>query len=76
MAANKISLKRRAQLTLRDMKRSIPLYIMIAPFMLLFAVFVVYPVLKAIWYSFTDYNVLEKANFVGLRNYKRLFLDV
>ncbi len=75
MAANKISLKRRAQLTLRDMKRSIPLYIMIAPFMLLFAVFVVYPVLKAIWYSFTDYNVLEKANFVGLRNYKRLFLD-
>lgn len=75
MAANKISLKRKAQLTLRDMKRSIPLYIMIAPFMLLFAVFVVYPVLKAMWYSFTDYNVLEKANFVGLRNYKRLFLD-
>ena len=75
MAAKKITLKRRAQLTLRDMKRSIPLYIMIAPFMLLFAVFVVYPVLKAIWYSFTDYNVLEKANFVGLRNYKKLFLD-
>jgi multiple sugar transport system permease protein len=48
---------------------------MIAPFMLLFFVFVVYPVLKAIWFSFTDYNVLEKANFVGLRNYKKLFLD-
>ncbi|MCI9437072.1 MAG: sugar ABC transporter permease [Lachnospiraceae bacterium] len=75
MAANKISFKRRAQLTLRDMKRSIPLYAMIAPFMLLFFVFVVYPVLKAIWFSFTDYNVLEKANFVGLRNYKKLFLD-
>ena len=57
------------------MKRSIPLYAMIAPFMLLFFVFVVYPVLKAIWFSFTDYNVLEKANFVGLRNYKKLFLD-
>lgn len=75
MAANKISFKRRAELTLRDMKRSIPLYAMIAPFMLLFFVFVVYPVLKAIWFSFTDYNVLEKANFVGLRNYKKLFLD-
>ena len=75
MAANKISFKRRAKLTLRDMKRSIPLYAMIAPFMLLFFVFVVYPVLKAIWFSFTDYNVLEKANFVGLRNYKKLFLD-
>ena len=75
MAASKISLKRRAELTLRDMKRSIPLYIMIAPFMLLFFIFVVYPVLKAIWFSFTDYNVLEKANFVGLSNYQKLFLD-
>ena len=75
MAANKISFKRRAQLTLRDMKRSIPLYLMIAPFMILFFVFVVYPVLKAIWFSFTDYNVLEKANFVGLRNYRKLFLE-
>ena len=59
MAASKISFKRRAQLTLRDMKRGIPLYIMIAPFMLLFFVFVVYPVLKAIWFSFTDFNVLS-----------------
>ncbi len=75
MAANKISFKRRAELTLRDMKRAVPLYIMIAPFMLLFFVFVVYPVLKAIWFSFTDYNVLEKANFVGLRNYQKLFLE-
>lgn len=75
MAASKISLKRRAELTLRDMKRAIPLYIMIAPFMILFFIFVVYPVLKAIWFSFTDYNVLEKANFVGLSNYQKLFLD-
>ncbi len=75
MAANKISLKRRAELTLRDMKRAIPLYIMLAPFMILFFIFVVYPVLKAIWFSFTDYNVLEKANFVGLSNYQKLFLD-
>ena len=75
MAANKISFKRRAELTLRDVKRSIPLYVMIAPFMLLFFTFVVYPVLKAVWFSFTDYNVLEKANFVGLRNYRKLFLD-
>lgn len=75
MAANKISFKRRAELTLRDVKRSIPLYVMIAPFMLLFFVFVVYPVLRAVWFSFTDYNVLEKANFIGLRNYQKLFLE-
>ena len=75
MAGKKISMKRRAELTLRDMKRSIPLYVMIAPFMILFITFVVYPVLNAIWFSFTDYNVLEKANFVALRNYQKLFLD-
>lgn len=75
MAANKISFKRRAELTLRDVKRSIPLYAMIAPFMLLFFVFVVYPVLRAVWFSFTDYNVLEDANFIGLRNYQKLFLE-
>lgn len=72
---NQMSLQRRVHLTLRDMKRSIPLYILIAPFMILFAVFVVYPVLTAIWYSFTDFNVLEPANFVGLSNYRKLFLD-
>lgn len=72
---NQMSLQRRVHLTLRDMKRSIPLYIMIAPFMILFAIFVVYPVLTAMWYSFTDFNVLEPANFVGLSNYRKLFLD-
>lgn len=75
MAAKNFSVKRWAHLTLRDMKRSIPLYLMIAPFMILFFVFVVYPVLMAIWYSFTDFNVLEKANFVGLANYQKLFLN-
>ena len=75
MATTKLSFKRWAHLTLRDMKRSVPLYLMIAPFMILFFVFVVYPVLMAIWYSFTDFNVLEKANFIGLTNYQKLFLD-
>ncbi|MFR1404800.1 MAG: carbohydrate ABC transporter permease, partial [Lachnospiraceae bacterium] len=75
MAKNNVPFKRRMSLTLRDMKRCIPLYLMIAPFMILFVVFVVYPVLMAIWYSFTDYNVLEKANFIGFDNYRKLFLD-
>ena len=64
MAKNNMPFKRKMSLTLRDMKRSIRLYIMIAPFMILFIVFVVYPVLMAIWY-----------NFIGFDNYKKLFLD-
>lgn len=71
----KVSLKKRAGYTLREMKRSIPLYLMMAPFLIVFLIFVVYPVLQAIWYSFTDFNVLQKPNFVGFDNYKKLFLD-
>ena len=47
---------------------------MMLPFLVFFATFTVYPVLQAIWYSFTDYNVLEPANFVGLKNYSELIL--
>ena len=58
-----------------EVKRYKVLYFMMAPFMILFLVFVVWPVVQAIGYSFTDYNVLESANFVGLRNYRELFLQ-
>lgn len=44
------------------------------PFMLLFTVFTVIPVLAAVVLSFTRYNVLEKPVFIGVDNYLRLFL--
>lgn len=71
----KVSFKQKVNYQLTAMKRAIPLYIMAAPFMIVFAIFVVYPVLQAIWYSFTDFNVLEKANFIAFDNYRKLFLD-
>lgn len=57
-----------------EMKINRTFYIMMLPFLLFFVTFSVYPVFKAIWYSFTDYNILEKANFVGLKNYSQLIL--
>ena len=48
---------------------------MILPFFVFFTVFTVYPVLQAVFYSFTDFNVLESPNWVGLTNYKELFAD-
>lgn len=50
-------------------------YMMIGPFMIFFLVFTVIPVLAAIGLSFTDFNMLQKPNFVGLDNYKTLFLN-
>ena len=38
--------------------------------------FIFYPMIQAIWLSFTDYNMIQKnPNFVGVANYKELFAD-
>lgn len=50
-------------------------YLFMAPFFILFAVFVVVPVLVACWTSFTNYNMLQAAKWIGINNYKLLFLD-
>jgi multiple sugar transport system permease protein len=65
----------RAQWTLHEMKRNKVAYIMIAPFMLLFLLFTVVPVLMSIFLSFTQFNLLEPPQFVFMDNYIRLFLD-
>jgi putative chitobiose transport system permease protein len=36
---------------------------------------VLYPALKAVWMSFTDYNLITDPHFVGLANYARLWTD-
>ncbi len=50
-------------------------YVFLAPFIIFFGIFVVVPVLTAIGLSFTDYNMMQTPHFVGLNNYKLLFLD-
>lgn len=64
----------RFHITLHEMKVNWMFYVMMAPFLIFFFTFSIYPVFKAIWYSFTDYNILEKANWVGLKNYSELIL--
>lgn len=65
----------KAQSTWREMKKNKVAYVMIAPFMLLFFIFTVFPVFLSIVLSFTDFNLLEMPHFLGLSNYIRLFLD-
>ena len=64
-----------AQWTWKEMKRNKVGYVMIAPFMIVFTMFTVIPVVLSIWYSFTNFNLLETPDFVGIDNYIRLFLD-
>mgnify|MGYP000928989705 CR=1 FL=1 len=54
--------------------RSKTSYIFITPYMLIFITFTVLPVLISIFFSFTDFNLLEIPKFIGVDNYKRLFL--
>ncbi|MDE5584117.1 MAG: sugar ABC transporter permease [Ruminococcus sp.] len=48
---------------------------MLLPFLILFTVFTVVPVLMSVPVGFTDFNMIQKPEFVGLSNYKALFLS-
>ena len=64
-----------AQWTWKEMKRNWVAYVMVAPFMLIFTLFTIAPVVLSIVFSFTDFNLIEWPNFVFVDNYVRLFLD-
>ncbi len=65
----------RAQWTWKEMKRNKVAYAMIAPFLILFIVFTVFPVIMSIFLSLTEFNLLEMPKWVGFDNYMRLFLE-
>ena len=50
-------------------------YLLMLPFMILFLLLTVIPVLASVALSFTDFNMLSPPTFAGLSNYTRLFLD-
>ncbi len=64
-----------AQWTWKEMKRNKVAYIMCAPFFILFFIFTVFPVALSIFFSFTEFNMLEPPKWVGFENYIHLFLE-
>jgi putative chitobiose transport system permease protein len=56
-------------------KRSITPYSFLLPALVLLGVFVVYPIIAVVYYSFTDYDIATPAVFVGLDNYRQLLAD-
>ncbi|SDX06825.1 carbohydrate ABC transporter permease [Paenibacillus sp. CF384] len=50
-------------------------YLFLSPFLILFIVFTVVPVVQSVYLSFTYYNMLQPAKWVGLSNYSVLFLE-
>ncbi len=50
-------------------------YLFVLPFVIVFLVFSVYPVLRTLQLSFTDYPGYGELNFTGITNYLRVFKD-
>ncbi len=65
----------KAQWTWKEIKRNRTAYFMIAPFLIVFTVFTIFPVVLSAVLSFTTFNMLEFPKFVFMDNYIRLFLE-
>jgi putative chitobiose transport system permease protein len=59
-------------MTLR--RRLIP-YLFLAPALVLLAIFVVYPIIAVVYYSFTDFSISTPPVWVGTANYEKLIND-
>ena len=56
-------------------KRNKVCYLFLAPYAILFFTFFILPIATSIFYSFTYYNILEPARFIGFQNYINLVLQ-
>lgn len=52
-----------------------PFIWMLVPFLVFFVLFTIAPILISIFFSFTDFNLVSINNFVGFKNYLRMFLS-
>jgi ABC-type sugar transport system permease subunit len=57
-------------------KRNSAAYLFLAPFIIGFLIFGLYPVVNTLALSFTDATLMSKSShIIGLNNFKRLFAD-
>src|SRR2546428_13812712 len=50
-------------------------YLFIAPWLIFLLVFLAGAIVLALYFSFTDYDLLSDPAFVGLKNYQKAFQD-
>ena len=73
MANKTISVSKRSRrLVLRETATS---YLFLAPFLVFFVMFVVYPMFMCVYTSFFDATMGKEDVFIGFQNYKTLFQD-
>ena len=47
----------------------------ISPWLIGFVCFYLYPAIASLYYSFTDFRILQEPSFIGLENYSRMLSD-
>ena len=67
-----VRLQGKWKLFVKDIKRDRHAYVLLAPYVLLFLLFTVLPVIISIFFSFTSFNMLESPIWVGWENYSKL----
>jgi len=68
-------MKEKIKYTFREMKRNSFYYVLLLPFLSMFIVFKLIPVLSSVVLSFTDFNMVQIPNFNGISNYTRLLFS-
>lgn len=61
--------------TLREMKKNTSVYLLIAPFFLLFIVFTILPIVLSLPIGFTNFNMVQFPRWVGMNNFYALFME-
>jgi putative chitobiose transport system permease protein len=56
-------------------KFSLTPYLFLSPALLVIAIFVLYPIVAVLYYSFTDYDIVRPPQWAGLANYQHLLHD-
>jgi multiple sugar transport system permease protein len=50
-------------------------YVFAAPFILGFLIFTLFPIVSSLYYSFTEYNLMESPTWIGFGNYEKMWDD-
>ncbi|MCJ7736726.1 MAG: sugar ABC transporter permease [Anaerolineae bacterium] len=66
---------KRAKISRAARRESLVGYLFASPWLVSLLIFTAYPVLAALYYGFTRYNVLQPAVWVGLDNYRQMLFE-
>ncbi|MCS7459016.1 sugar ABC transporter permease [Paenibacillus doosanensis] len=76
LSSSKTARKRTSAFSLKGRWESpIAGYLFISPWLLGFLLLTLWPMLQSVYYSFTKFTLLDPPDWVGLRNYERIFAD-